>query len=157
MMNVIDMLKIDEGFSSKPYIDTEGYPTVGHGQRLGPKHASLDMYQFEVNKEVAEAWLKASLDKKIEQCDPFKRIELALSACRENEIRHSVILAMAYQLGAAGLNGFKQFLGAVIDHDWKRAHDEMLDSLWSRQVPNRANRMAGMMLRGDWDSYYLKM
>ena len=156
-MNVVGVLKIDEGFSSVPFIGTEGYPTIGNGQRIGPKHASLDMYQFEVSEEVAEAWLKDSLNKKIEHCKAFKRIESALSACRENEVRHSVILAMAYQLGAAGLNGFKQFLGAVINHDWQRAHDEMLDSLWAKQVPNRANRMAGMMLRGDWDSYYINV
>jgi lysozyme len=115
------------------------------------------MYQFEVNEEVAEAWLKSSLDKKIEHCKEFKRVTLALRACRNSEVRHSVILCMAYQLGAAGLNGFKKFLGAVIDHDWQLAHDEMLDSLWARQVPNRANRMAAMMLSNDWDSYYLKI
>ena len=154
-MNVVSVLKIDEGLSLVPYIDTEGYPTIAHGQRIGPKHASLDMYQFEVDKDVAEAWLKSSIDKKIEQCKPFKRIELALSACRDSEPRHAVILCMAYQLGAFGLNGFKKFLGAVIDHDWNRAHDEMLDSLWAKQVPNRANRLAGMMLCGEWDSYYI--
>jgi lysozyme len=157
MMNVVGVLKIEEGYSSVPFIDTEGYPTIGNGQRIGPKHASLDMYQFTVNEEVAEAWLRASLNEKIEHCKAFKRVELALSACRNSEVRHSVILCMAYQLGAAGLNGFKKFLGAVIDHDWQLAHDEMLDSLWARQVPNRANRMAAMMLSNDWDSYYLKI
>ncbi len=156
-MNVVGVLKIDEGFSSIPFIDTEGYPTVGSGIRIGPKGADLNLYQFEISEEVAEVWLKDALNKKIEQCKSFKRIDLALSACRDSEVRHSVILAMAYQLGAAGLNGFKKFLGAVIDHDWKLAHDEMLDSLWARQVPNRANRMAGMMLSNDWDSYYLKI
>lgn len=156
-MNVVGVLKIDEGFSPVPFIDTEGYPTIGNGIRIGPKHASLDMYQFEINEEVADAWLKDALNKKIEHCKAFKRVELALSACRNSEVRHSVILCMTYQLGAAGLNGFKKFLGAVIDHDWQLAHDEMLDSLWARQVPNRANRMAAMMLSNDWDSYYLKI
>jgi lysozyme len=133
MMNVIDMLKKDEGYSSTPYIDSLGFPTIGHGQRIGTKNASLSMYTFEVDEVVAQAWLRASLNEKIEHCKAFKRVELAL------------------------LNGFKKFLGAVIDHDWQLAHDEMLDSLWARQVPNRANRMAAMMLSNDWDSYYLKI
>ena len=46
-MNVVGVLKIDEGLSLVPYIDSEGYPTVGNGIRIGPKKASLDMYQFE--------------------------------------------------------------------------------------------------------------
>jgi lysozyme len=154
-MNVVSALKIDEGLSLVPYIDSEEYPTVGNGIRIGPKKASLDMYQFEINEEVAEAWLKYALNKKIEQCKSFTRIKLALSACRDSEVRHSVILCMAYQLGASGLNGFKKFLGAVIDNNWREAHDEMLDSLWAKQVPNRANRLAGMMLCGEWDSYYI--
>lgn len=157
MSSVLKLLSVDEGNSLVPFIDTLGYPTIGPGIRIGPKGADLSLYQFEIDEKVSDAWLEAALNKKIGQCKAFKRIELALSACRENEVRHSVILAMAYQLGASGLNAFKQFLGAVIDHDWKKAHDEMLDSLWARQVPNRANRMAGMMLRGDWDSYYLSM
>lgn len=115
----------------------------------------MSLYQFEIDEKVSDAWLESALNKKIEQCKAFKRIELALVACHDNEVRHSVILAMAYQLGASGLNTFKKFLSAVIARDWKCAHDEMLASLWARQVPNRANRMAGMMLLGDWDSYYL--
>ena len=35
--------------------------------------------------------------------------------------------------------------GAVYAGDWKKAADEMIDSAWYRQVPNRAGRLVTRM------------
>jgi len=37
----IKILRADEGFREKPYYDTKGIPTYGHGFVCGQKHESL--------------------------------------------------------------------------------------------------------------------
>ena len=40
---------------------------------------------------------------------------------------------------------FKKMIANMIDKDWKGAATEMLDSLWAKQTPNRANRLADIV------------
>jgi lysozyme len=47
------------------------------------------------------------------------------------------------------LLGFHDTLAAILNDDWQRAHDEMLDSLWAKQVGERAQRLAKMILTGE--------
>jgi len=46
------------------------------------------------------------------------------------------------------LLGFRKFLAAAQRGDWNGAATEMLDSLWARQVGDRAKRLASMMRSG---------
>jgi lysozyme len=52
---------------------------------------------------------------------------------------------MCFNLGVNRMGGFKRFLAAVEDRDWQKAADEMYDSKWRRQVPNRAGRLIERM------------
>ncbi|MBO1074877.1 glycoside hydrolase family protein [Roseomonas marmotae] len=65
-----------------------------------------------------------------------------------SEARQVVLQAMAFQLGLAGLLGFKGTLAAMRRGDWPAAAEGMLASLWARQTPARAARMAAMMRAG---------
>ena len=67
-----------------------------------------------------------------------------------NEPRQAVIILMLYQLGLPKLALFRRFLAAVRDERWSVAKSEMLDSLWARQTPNRARRLAYQMETGEW-------
>ena len=40
MSNITSLLQYEEGFREKPYVCSEGYPTVGTGIRIGPKGAA---------------------------------------------------------------------------------------------------------------------
>ncbi|MFC7552623.1 glycoside hydrolase family protein [Pseudoroseomonas wenyumeiae] len=62
--------------------------------------------------------------------------------------RRMVLEAMAFQLGLAGLLGFKGTLAALRRGDHEAAAAGMLASLWARQTPARAQRMAMMMRAG---------
>jgi lysozyme len=62
--------------------------------------------------------------------------------------RRTVLEAMAFQLGLAGLLGFKGTLAALRRGDHEAAAAGMLASLWARQTPARAQRMAAMMRAG---------
>jgi hypothetical protein len=48
---------------------------------------------------------------------------------------------MCFQLGRPRLSKFKNMLAAVEDLDWARMADEMEDSNWYKQTPNRADRL----------------
>ena len=56
-----------------------------------------------------------------------------------------VIIEMCYQIGYAGVMKFKKMIANMKDINWKGAADEMLDSLWARQTPERANRLADIV------------
>lgn len=56
-----------------------------------------------------------------------------------------VIAAMVFQLGYQGTSKFKRALAAVNAGEYAVASDEMLDSKWARQTPNRAQAMAALM------------
>jgi lysozyme len=44
---------------------------------------------------------------------------------------------------------FKKTLAALEARDFDRAADEALDSLWARQTPNRAERIAAAIRKGE--------
>ena len=53
-----------------------------------------------------------------------------------------VVVEMCFQLGVHGFSKFKKAIAHMKDKEWQLAADEMLDSKWSKQTPNRANRLA---------------
>ena len=73
------------------------------------------------------------LSNDIEEC--IEGVE-QLFACfdRLGDSRQCVLVDMRFNLGQAGLEGFRMFRDAVENGDFDRAADEMLDSNWARQV-----------------------
>jgi lysozyme len=131
-------LEQDEGFRAKPYIDTVGVPTFGHGLTYIKQSESLRivsdrLYELYGRLEINQPW--------------FGRL---------NAKRKSVILNMAYNLGYAGvvgdkangIRGFKDMIAAIERGDFQAAGAEMLNSKWARQVGERAGRLAVQMVEG---------
>ena len=56
-----------------------------------------------------------------------------------------IIANMMFNMGRPRLSKFKGMKAGVDARDWNRAADEMLDSRWAKQVPNRANRLIDRM------------
>ena len=52
---------------------------------------------------------------------------------------------MMFNLGYPRLSKFKGMRSGVDEKNWDKAADEMVDSRWYRQVPNRANRLVERM------------
>jgi lysozyme len=55
---------------------------------------------------------------------------------------------MCFQLGFGGLLKFQKMLTCLADGDRTGAAREALDSLWAKQTPARAQRVA-KMIKGD--------
>ena len=152
MSNIINLLNYEEGWSDKPYYCSEGYPTVATGIRIGPKGAPLSVYQFTVSKAVGAVWLSEMIQQKVADMSTHSNITAAMSVC--NDARKSVLISMAYQMGADGLAAFNNTLKAVAERRWNDAANGMLNSKWAKQTPNRAARHAQQMLSGEWRKEY---
>lgn len=151
MSQIIQILNYEEGYREKPYVDTEGYPTVACGIKIGPKGASLSNYTFTVPRKVGDVWLQSFVDSTINQCRSNPAIYAALQQC--NPARADILYSMAYQMGVAGLAGFKNTLVMISNGDFDAAANGMLNSLWARQTPNRAKRHSAVMHSGDYGVY----
>ena len=130
-------VKIHEGFSAKPYKDTLGKMTVGYG------HLCVENF-WDENTEYTEAQLDRIFD-----TDFDKAIEGAARVCEGMDLpdkKFGVFIEMTFQLGATGLSKFKKALAAAKDHNWQECHDQLLDSRWHKQTPNRAKQLAAIML-----------
>lgn len=126
-MDLIEILKHEEGFSGSPYIDTEGFETIGFGSKLP------------IDTEEAEMLLIKRLDK-------FKlEVQHSLSQLYIEPEAWDILYAMAYQLGTGGLLKFKKMISALEKQNYVEASRQMLDSRWAKQTPNRATRMAQLM------------
>ena len=151
MSQIIPILNFEEGFRSRPYVDSEGYPTVGTGFLIGPKGASISNYTFSLSKNVSDVWLQELVDTKSTEMKASPAIYAALKNC--NPARADILTSMAYQLGTQGLAGFKNTLQMIAVGNFTGAAAGMMNSLWAKQTPKRALRHADVMRTGTYDVY----
>lgn len=151
MSQIIPLLNYEEGYREKPYVDTEGYPTVACGIKVGPKGAQLSNYAFTVPREVGDVWLESFVSTTIEKMNSNPSIVAALKAC--NPPRRDILISMAYQMGVGGLAAFKNTLAMIAAGNYAGAANGMLSSLWAKQTPKRAQRHAEVMRSGEMTAY----
>lgn len=166
MTDIYDLLEFEEGWKSKPYLCSEGYPTVGFGFKIGPKGASLSYYPFTLPRTAGEVWMRCILDDMVHRIDTEKAyidIRKALNKLRSltapgvsdyADPRICVLLSMCYQMGVDGVAAFKTTLGHIATASFGNAKSGMLASKWARQTPHRAARHADTMLKGNWPPEY---
>ena len=128
MKDIIEQLKIHEGYKPKVYKCTAGVDTIGIGFAIKDLELSEDVCEL-ILKEKLQA-----LEERFEdRFDWFKTSPI--------EVRN-VMLNMAYQLGFRGFCKFKKTLSYLENAEWGSASKEMLDSRWAKQTPNRANELS---------------
>ena len=136
-----EQLEIDEGVVYEIYLDHLGYPTFGIGHLVtesDPEHGQ------EVGTSVSE-------DRVIEAFE--SDLESVLSDCSRlypdfeslPEEAQQIIANMMFNLGYPRLSKFRNMKACVDQKDWMGAGDEMMDSRWYNQVPNRAGRLVNRM------------
>lgn len=150
-MNILELLEHEEGYRSKPYYCSEKFPTVGIGQKIGPKNANLDLYQFTVSRDVAYVWLGETVEKLQGQLSSSSATMLAWKNL--NQARRDILTSMAYQMGFDGVCKFKKMIAAAERSDFSEMSRQALDSRWAKQTPRRANRHAEVIKTGTWEAY----
>jgi len=151
MKDIINKIKSEEGFRGRVYKCSEGHDTVGYGTKLPLTKEELqiikDIREYDVlpqdGKKIypseAEALLRHRLYPMLERLNEHKWFRYT-----EDEVR-VVLCDMAYQLGWNGLCKFKKMLKAIVNGDYDRAANELLDSKYANQTPNRAKRNAKLL------------
>ena len=125
---LIDKIVRHEGLRLKPYRDSLGFLTIGIGRNLDGKG---------IIKEEAYILLDNDLDSCIEDLN----VNLPWWETLD-DFRQEVLIEMCFQMGIFGLLGFKEFLSHLRKGNYKGASEEMLNSKWAKQTPQRAEELA---------------
>lgn len=128
---IVESIVKHEGYEPQVYKCTQNFDTIGYG---------FAIKDLKLSKEVCDLILKEKIDKIINRLQS----NLAYFDHLPDEAK-VVLVNMAYQLGVSGLLKFKKTLKAFEMRMWSDASKEMLDSLWARQTPNRANELSDII------------
>ena len=137
-MNIHEKIKMEEGDKALAYQCPAGKWTIGAGIKLEQQPMPQDLRDIWLERIIMDNWIKVN-DRLVSEYN-FGFIDLGSDV-------PTVLQDMAYQLGVSGLFQFKKMLSAIAEKDYRRAANELLDSKYARQTPNRANRNAEL-LRG---------
>ena len=134
-------LENDESVVHEIYLDHLGFPSFGIGHLIrgsDPEHG------LAVGTPVSEARVAQVFEDDIESvvgdcCILYSDFyELPAEA-------QLVIGNMMFNLGRSRLSKFRGMKAGVDARDWQKAADEMVDSRWYAQVPERAKRLVERM------------
>lgn len=126
-------LERHEGLRLKPYRDTVGKLTIGYGRNLDDNGISRTEAAIMLDSDVYQ------VEMELRRLPQYNAL---------NSIRQTVIANMAFNMGTPRVLQFKKMWKAIDSMDWEEAGAQMLDSLWARQVGNRATELADLMIRG---------
>ena len=152
MAIAVDRLAIDEGFRGHAYLDTEGVWTLGYGSITHadgtPVEEGDTTTEGEARRELARDAREAADG--LDRAAPWWR-DLPDDA-------QIGLLFAAFQIGVAGVMGFRNMLRALRRHDFEAAAIECVQgrrrgtvSRWFEQTPDRPLRVAARFLAADWD------
>lgn len=136
---MVRLLRGDEGEVLTAYQDHMGFWTIGVGILIDKRKGGG------ITPEESAYLLANRLREK--EAELNRRLPWWNELCAA---RRGVLLSMAFQMGVDGLLGFKNTLAMVKGGDYTGAAKGMLNSLWARQTPERAGRMAEQMKSGEW-------
>ena len=127
-MSLIDEIKKHEGFRSTVYQCSEGYDTIGYGFAIKDLVLDEDIAEMILERKLKK--LTNAIRSKIDWFDDSpKKVQ-------------DVITNMCYQIGLSGFLKFKKTIYYLETEQYQEASEEMLDSLWARQTPNRAKELS---------------
>lgn len=131
---MVRQLRLHEGERLRPYRCTAGKLTIGVGRNLEDRGISAEESAMLLSNDISreERELLAAL--------PW--------VAKLSEVRQRVLLDMSFNLGLEGLLAFKRTLAAIQAGQYQQAAGMMLESLWARQVGQRAQRLSQMMATG---------
>ena len=134
-------IKADEGVVNEVYLDHLGLPTVGVGHLIrkdDPEHG------LDVGTQVDEERVAELFEADLYTC--VAETKLLYPQFEELPAEAQKILCnMMFNMGRPRLSRFHKMKKSVDSSDWTEAANQMLDSKWARQVPNRANRLIERM------------
>lgn len=130
-------IKADEGEILSIYKDHLGYDTFGIGHLVteqDPEHGQPE--GTPISQERVQAAFAIDIQKSIYYCEA----QYNQWNNWPEEVR-LIMVNMMFNMGPTRMAKFKNMHSALSMQDWKQAAAEGRDSLWYRQVTNRAERL----------------
>ena len=127
-MCLINSIKEHEGFVAIVYKDSLGIDTIGYG---------FAIKDLELDEDICSMILERKLENLICRVDN----KFSWYKYMPQDIK-DVVVEMCYQLGVTGVSKFKKTISYLQNKQWEDASIEMLDSLWAKQTPNRAEELS---------------
>jgi len=131
---LVEEIKREEGFVPVVYLDGKGKKTIGYGTLL----------EDGISEAEAELLLRHRLALMAEELER-SRVGEVYANLKANARR--ALLDMAYNMGVPNLLGFRKMWAALAEEDYAKAAEEALDSVYARELPARAGRVAERMRR----------
>lgn len=130
----------DEGERACAYQDHLGYWTIGVGRLVDSRKPGSGLRPDEITY-----LLNNDIDDRIDALTRALPWFIEMDGARQG-----ALLNMAFQLGTEGLLKFERTLDLIKDGKYDLAAHAMLQSLWAKQTPARAKRMAEQIRTGQW-------
>ena len=131
----------DEGCKFEIYLDHLGLPTYGIGHLVvegDPEYGQP--VGTPVDEERVRQVFNLDIASTLDECQVlYPDFDDLPEDCK------LIIANMMFNMGRPRLSKFKGMKAGVDARDWNRAADEMVDSRWHDQVPNRAKRLVKRM------------
>nr|BAR33241.1 glycoside hydrolase family 24 [uncultured Mediterranean phage uvMED] len=133
------MLKRHEGLRLTVYDCTAGKKTIGYGRNLE-------------DRGITEKEAEQLLDNDIQAIEAQLRNSFTFYGSLSDP-RKAVLIDLTFNIGLAGVKGFKKMCSALEKQDYTEAKTQLLDSRYARQVPNRAKELAQLLegTEGTWN------
>ena len=138
-------IKREEGYKLLPYtleyetdrgkVVKENFQTGGYGHQIkkGETHA-----HFTYTRDYWERVFEKDFEK-------AHNGALKLLGDNINPVAVGIVTEMVYQMGYEGVSKFQETLKLINNENYYAASDEMLDSNWAHQTPERALRLSKIM------------
>ena len=129
-------IKEHEGYRDTVYLDSLSKRTVGFGHLCVEDH-------WEDNKQYDKEYLEEIFEKdfNIALTDANKILE----GKPVNHIAREVIIELVFNIGMPRTKKFVKCLAALDNEDYNESGNQILDSLYAKQVPARAGKLSGKM------------
>ena len=129
---LVEDIKHEEGFVPVVYLDNKGKKTIGYGTLL----------EDGISEAEAELLLRHRLGL---MAGELERSPVGEAYSNLKPGAKRAVLNMAYNMGVPNLLGFEKMWAALAEGDYARAASEALDSVYARELPVRAGRVAERM------------
>ncbi len=120
-----------EGLQTKIYTCPANKLTIGVGRNLEDRGITENEAKYLLNNDIMQTHNELSCKY------PFYDML--------DDTRQEVLINMAFQLGLNGLSKFKKTLEFIEKGMYKSASEEMLNSNWAKQTPNRVYELSNLM------------
>jgi lysozyme len=135
MNKLISMLKRHEGRRLKPYLCTADKLTIGYGRNLDDNGISEDEALYLLQNDIDACYSELNVFNWFQELD---------------QVRQEALVDMRFNLGLPRFLSFKKMIARLIAKEYSQAAEEIINSLYAKQVGDRANEIAYMIERGEY-------